>query len=117
MQRFTQLRVWQQGHRLALAVYRATALFPVDERFGLTSQLRRAALSVPTNIVEGSKRISRQDYARFLNMAEASLAEAEYLLRIARDLGYVTSPACAPLLSEARELARRLHVLRAKVEP
>jgi four helix bundle protein len=84
MQRFTELKVWQRGHALVLKVYRLTTGFPLAERYGLTSQLRRAILSVPTNIAEGSKRVSSQEYARFLNMAEASLAEAEYLLLVSR---------------------------------
>lgn len=77
MQRFTDLKVWQRGHALALEVYRSTETFSADERFGLTAQLRRAALSVPTNTAEGSKRQTRQDCARFLSIAEGSVAETE----------------------------------------
>jgi four helix bundle protein len=116
MQRFTNLKVWQRGHGLVLDVYRATKSFPVDERYGLTSQLRRAALSVPTNIAEGSKRESRQEYARFLNIAEGSLAEAEYLVMVARDLGYLQTDATTKLLEEVSETAKMLHGLRSKVE-
>lgn len=116
MQRFTELKVWQKGHALVLTVYRLTASFPADERFGLTSQLRRAAVSVPSNIAEGSKRVGNQDYARFLNIAEASLAEAEYLLILARDLGYVDESTAAPICAEADEVARMFHGLRTKVE-
>ena len=90
MQRFNDLKVWQRSHALVLEVYRRTASFPDGERFGLISQLRRAAVSVPTNIAEGSKRQRSQDYARFLNIAEGSLAEVEYLLLLSRDLA--TSP-------------------------
>jgi len=115
MQRFTDLKVWQRSHALALEIYRATAAFPAQERFGLTSQLRRAAVSVPANIAEGSKRDSRTDYARFLNIAEGSLAEAECLLLLARDLAYLPTDACEPLTREAEEIARMLHALRAKV--
>jgi len=77
MQRFTELKVWQRSHELTLEVYRVTASFPSTERFGLISQPRRASASVPTNIAEGSKRQSNQEYARFLNIAEGSLAETE----------------------------------------
>ena len=94
-----------------------TTQFPAAERFGLTSQLRRAALSVPTNIAEGSKRISRQDYARFLNIAEGSLSETEYLILVSRDLGYVPREAASSFLKEASELLGMLHALRRKVEP
>ncbi|MFY9752614.1 MAG: four helix bundle protein [Candidatus Acidiferrales bacterium] len=115
MQRFTNLLVWQRSHALALALYRLMAQFPGDEKFGLTSQLRRAALSVPTNIAEGSKRISRQDYARFLNMAEGSLAETEYLLMVDRDLGYLSAQDLDPHQKEVSEIASMLCSLRAKV--
>ena len=116
MQRFTELKVWRRGHALVLKVYRLTAAFPQVERYGLTSQLRRAVLSVPTNIAEGSKRVSNQDYARFLNMAEASLAETEYLLLVGRDLEYATPASVNTLFSEIAELASMLHGLRKKVE-
>jgi len=116
MQRFTDLRVWQRSHALVLALYKLTDRFPRSERFGLVGQLRRAAVSVPTNVAEGSKRRSAADYARFLNMAEGSLAETEYLLLLSRDLGYATNEAAEPLLTEASEIARMLHALRTKVE-
>ena len=115
MQRFTDLKVWQRSQALTLQIYRASAAFPAQERFGLTSQLRRAAVSVPANIAEGSKRDSRTDYARFLNIAEGSLAEAECLLLLARDLGYLPAEVCEPLAREADEIARMLHALRTKV--
>lgn len=72
MQKFQDLKVWQRSHALVLAVYRLTVMFSAAERFGLVTQLRRAALSVPTNIAEGSKRQSGQEYGRFLNIAEGS---------------------------------------------
>ena len=115
MQRFTDLRVWQHSHSLVLDVYRITAAFPARERFGLVSQLRRAAASVPTNIAEGSKRQGPQDYARFLNIAEGSLAETEYLMMLSRDLGYFTQAASKAPLEQTAEVARMLHALRARV--
>ncbi len=116
MQRFTDLKVWQEGHALTLEVYRLTAGFPSDERFGLTSQLRRAASSVPANIAEGSKRHTQAEYARFLNIGEGSLAEAEYFLILASDLGYTDASTVAPLSDRIDHLARMLHALRTKVE-
>jgi len=116
MQRFTDLKVWQEGHALTLEAYRLTAGFPAEERYGLTSQLRRAASSVPANIAEGSKRHTQAEYARFLNIAEGSLAEAEYFLILARDLGYLEAVAIKPLTGRMDKLARMLHALRAKVE-
>jgi four helix bundle protein len=88
MQRFDLLRVWQRGHQLALDVYRQTGWFPAQERFGIVAQVRRAAVSVTSNIAEGAKRRSQQDYARFLNIAEGSLAETESLLRLSKDLDF-----------------------------
>ena len=116
MQRFTQLKVWQRSHGLALGVYRLTKRFPAEERFGLTSQLRRSVTSVPANIAEGSKRRHNPEFARFLNIAEASLAETEYLLFLSRDLGYAAPGPTETLLLEIADLARMLHTLRAKVE-
>lgn len=115
MQRFTELKVWQRSHALVLQIYRLTSTFPTDERFGLVAQLRRAALSVPTNIAEGSKRQGGQEYARFLNIAEGSLAETEYLLLVSRDLAYAATEIVRSLLSETDEIARMLNALRAKV--
>ncbi|MGH9790094.1 MAG: four helix bundle protein [Candidatus Acidiferrales bacterium] len=70
MQHFTKLEVWKRRHRLALAIHQLTKTFPEDERYGLTAQLRRAAVSVPTNTAEGAKRKSATEFARFLNIAE-----------------------------------------------
>ncbi len=116
MQHFRDLVVWQRSHALVLALYRITASFPKDERFGLVSQLRRAAASVPTNIAEGAKRQGKQDYARFLNIAEGSLSEAEYLVILSRDLCYIPAETAEAVLAEASEIARMLHGLRTKVE-
>jgi len=116
MQRFTDLKVWQRSHNFVLEIYRLTAKFPSEERFGLVNQLRRAAASVPTNIAEGSKRQGNQDYARFLNIAEGSLAESEYLLMLSRDLRYLPREASKPLLDELTEIARMLNRLREKVQ-
>ena len=116
MQRYTDLKVWERAHALALEVYRRTEGFPDKERFGLTAQLRRATVSVPTNIVEGSKRQSGQEFARFLNIAEGSLAEVGYLLLLSRDLAYLEATAAQTLLAEVDEIAAMLHALRSKVE-
>ncbi|MGA2609987.1 MAG: four helix bundle protein [Terriglobia bacterium] len=115
MQRFTELKVWQRSHKLTLEAYRLTASFPSAERFGLISQLRRAAASIPTNIAEGSKRQSNQEYARFLNIAEGSLAETEYLVMLSRDLGFLARDSSDELLKEITEIARMLNALKRKV--
>ena len=116
MQRFTDLKVWQRSHALALEVYRLTSSFPSEERFGLTSQMRRASVSIPTNIAEGSRRRSRKDYAHFLNMAEGSLAELEYLFMLSRDLGYLDAETASAHATEATEISRMAYALRRKVE-
>jgi len=110
-------------HELVLAIYRPRANafgrraeFPADERFGPIAQLRRAAVTVPANTAEGSKRRTNADYAHFLNIAEASLAETEYLLILGRDLGYTTAVQLEPLFASIAEIARMLHALRTKVE-
>jgi len=100
-----------------LEVYRLTAEFPSDERFGLSSQLRRAAYSVPANIAEGSKRAHRKDYARFLNIAEGSASELAYFVILARDLGLLDRERSDAILTELVELEKMLCTLRQKVEP
>ena len=99
-----------------MTIYQLTERFPRDERFGLTSQLRRAAISVPANIAEGSKRRRPRDYARFLNIAEGSLAEAGYLLLLSRDLGHLSGADQAAIAEEIDQVARMLNALRRKVE-
>jgi len=116
MQRYTDLKVWQRAHQQVLRVYELTTSFPADERFGLTRQLRRAVASVPTNIAEGSRRSGAADYARFLNIAEGSLAETDYLLLLARDLRFAPADVVEPLRAEVDEIARMLFTLRIKVE-
>ena len=116
MKPFRNLTVWQRSHALTLEIYGLSAKFPRDERFGLVTQLRRAAVSVPTNIAEGAKRQRKQDYARFLNISEASLAETAYLLFLGRDLGYSDPRITDGLLSEVDEFSRMLHALLTKVE-
>jgi four helix bundle protein len=116
MQRFTDLKVWQKAHALVLEIYALTKAFPPEERYALSSQLWRAAISVPANIAEGSKRRSNLEYAHHLNIAEGSLAESEYLLMLARDLGYLQASRAFELLASVDEIARMLHGLRSKIE-
>ena len=85
---FRDLLVWRKAHESVLEVYRLSAEFPKAELYGLTSQIRRAAVSVPANIAEGFKRRSKAEKARFLNIAHASLEECRYYLILAKDLGY-----------------------------
>src|SRR6266550_2356163 len=87
-QNFQDLIVWRKAHQLVLGVYRLTKEFPREEVYGLTSQFRRAAISVPANIAEGFKKRGRPDKVRFMNIAEGSLEECRYYLILAEDLGY-----------------------------
>ena len=89
--KFQDLMVWQKAHALTLAVYKLTAKFPKEELFGLTSQMRRSAASVPANIAEGFKRRGQADKARVLNIAEGSLEELRYFFILAADLGYAAT--------------------------
>jgi len=84
-----KLRVFQEAHQLAIAVYSATSAFPPEERFGLQSQLRRGAVSIPANIVEGSARRSSGEYIHFLNIALGSAAEVDYLIQLSQELEYL----------------------------
>lgn len=88
IQRFDQLEVWRAAHGLVLRVYHLTSALPSDQKFGLVSQMQRAAVSVPANIAEGFKRQGRADKIRFYNVAEGSLEELRYYLILCRDLGY-----------------------------
>ena len=115
MQSFRKLRVWQRAHWVVLDIYRETRAFPEDERFGLVSQMRRAAVSVSTNIAEGARRESRPEYARFLNIAEGSASESEALLLIAQDLGLLAAARAERLLLEFEEIGKMLHALRIRV--
>ena len=85
---FQDLIVWQKAHQFVLEVYRLSERFPQREVYGLTSQLRRAAISIPANIAEGFRKRSRPDKARYMNIAQGSVEECRYYLILAKDLGY-----------------------------
>lgn len=107
MRPFQEFEVWQAAHRLVLDVYRATDSFPDSEQYGLQSQMRRAAASVPTNIAEGSARTDRE-FRNFLRIALGSATELEYHLILARDLGYLTTDAHEAFVSPLASLKRQL---------
>jgi four helix bundle protein len=88
IENFEQLEVWQAAHRLVLQVYRVTSTMPSDQRYGLISQMQRAAVSTPANIAEGFKRRGRLDKVHFYNIAQGSLEELRYYFILCRDLGY-----------------------------
>jgi four helix bundle protein len=109
---FRDLRVWQGGMNLVELVYRVSIGFPKAEIYGLTSQVRRAAVSVPSNIAEGHARTSTKDYLNHLSMAQGSLAEVQTQLEIAKRLGYIVDGQIASILDEATILGKQLHALR-----
>jgi four helix bundle protein len=114
MKDFRQLKVWARAHQLVLLVYRLTARFP-DERYGLTSQLRRASASIAANIAEACGRGGEGDFQRFLAVAMGSAREVEYFLLLARDLGLVANESYDDADNEVSELQRMLGSLIRKV--
>ncbi len=106
-----QLKVWEKGIDLCQAVYRVTARFPAAERFGLTAQMRRAAVSIPSNLAEGYARGSRKDYRQFACISRGSAAELETQTIIASPLALLGAGDAELLLSAVREVLRMLHGL------
>ena len=98
MQSFRKLQVWEKSHNLTLRIYKLTSEFPREEIYGLTSQIRRACASIPTNIAEGCGRESSADFARFLQIGMGSASETEYLILLAHDLKYLTADQHAELM-------------------
>jgi len=103
-----QLKVWEKSHQLALAVYKSTKEFPKEELYGLTSQIRRSSMSIPTNIAEGCGRNTDKEFARFLQIAMGSASETEYQLILARDLGFLANDSYEQLHNEVEEVKRML---------
>lgn len=108
---FENLEVWQYSHQLTLAIYRITKSFPVEERYGLISQLRRSASSVPTNIVEGRGRFTRKEFINFLYIARGSLEETKYHLILARDLEYLPHSDFEALMNKCKKVGRMINGL------
>lgn len=110
-QTYVDLIAWQKSMSLVTAIYRATSPFPREELYGLTSQLRRAAISIPSNIAEGQARYSHAEFHHFLRNAKGSLAELETQIRIARNLEYLDEKRTQALLQATAELGRILNAL------
>ena len=114
-EKWKNLKIWQLADQLAFDVYKATENFPRDELYGITSQLRRAALSIPTNIVEGYSRKGDKELTHFLSISFASLAEVKYLIHFAKRLGYFVRDECGRLEASCDELGRVLWSFYSKV--
>ena len=112
-----KLKVFSLSDQLVLAVYRASASFPDNERYGLQSQLRRSAVSVPCNIVEGSARLTTREYVNFLNIANGSAAETRYLASLSARLGMMPPSAAEELEEGYRELCASLTRLISSLSP
>jgi four helix bundle protein len=106
---FQDLFVWQKAHQFVLAVYRMSDNFPKQEVYGLTSQLRRAAVSIPANIAEGFRKKGKNDKARFMNIAQGSVEECRYYLILAKDLGYGDNQAVKIQLEEVSKMLERYY--------
>lgn len=108
---FKNIKAWQFADKLALGIYKSSQHFPKEELYGLVSQIRRAAVSVPANIAEGSARNSDKEYIQFLYIAKSSLAEVEYLLHLSHNLGYLDDADFMSLDNVRIEAAKTLHGL------
>jgi four helix bundle protein len=115
-QSYRELIAWQKAMKLVTAIYLATGPFPTSEMYGLTSQLRRAAVSVPSNIAEGQARYSQKEFHHFLSQARGSLVEIETQLLIARELDYLPAYKTGQSLAQADELGRILNGLAASIK-
>jgi four helix bundle protein len=117
MQDFRRLEVWQLAHELTLGVYRVTKTFPADERFGLTSQLRRACTSIEANLAEGCGRGSDSDFSRFVQMAMGSASEVECHLLLSRDLSCLDEVVHQALEEQTQRVKRMLASLLKSLRP
>jgi four helix bundle protein len=111
LKNYKELKVWQKSYQLCLEVYRITAGFPKDEKFGLTSQIRRSVVSVPSNIAEGYGRKTTADYIKFLYIAYGSNCELETQIMLSGDLDYIDSDIVKVLMDEINEVERMLKAL------
>ncbi|HKR30031.1 MAG TPA: four helix bundle protein [Terriglobales bacterium] len=112
---FKQLKVWQKAHQVTLEIYRVTSRFPQTELYGLTSQMRRCAVSMGSNIAEGRGRDGDPDFGRFIQIAAGSAAELEYQLLVAKYLGYLPESEFTKLNTNLAEIGRMLISLRESV--
>ena len=115
MRNYKDLVVWEKAHKLTLAVYRETNAFPKEERFGLTSQVRRASSSIPANLAEGCGRRSDGEMGRFVQIAMGSGAELSYHLLLCRDLGILSTAEFSRLSADLEEVMRMLSALSGRV--
>jgi len=109
MKSFRDIKVWNKAYELVLKVYKVTKEFPSDEKFSLTQQIRRSAVSIIANIAEGNKRKSDKDFGHFLNISEGSLEEVKCYLILSKDLNYLNENNYQQLFNLSEEVGRMLH--------
>ena len=117
MREFKKYDVWQLSHKLVLEVYKISKNFPKDELFNITSQLRRAVASIPTNISEGCGRSSDKEFSHFLNIALGSASEAEYLVILSTDLQFIDAEISESLLKNINQIKSKIFNLKQKINP
>lgn len=108
MREYKKIEAWKRSHRLVLGIYALTENFPSDEKYGIISQLRRAALSIPTNIAEGCGRSTERDLVRFMDIASGSASEVDYLLYLAMELKYIDQDKYAAAGGELIEIRKMI---------
>ena len=113
---YRDLEVWKKGRTLVKEVYQLTQCFPKEELYGLTSQLRRAVVSVPSNIADGHSRSGTKDFIQFISIAIGSLAETETQILLSQDLGYAKESEIIKTIDHIQELQRMLHALRTSLK-
>jgi len=111
MSDYKKLKVWEDAHIFTIDIYNITQKFPNNEQYGLTSQIRRSASSIPTNIVEGCGQLDNGNLIRFLGIAKGSAFETEYQLLLAKDLNYITNEEYTILVEKVKYIIRRLNNL------
>ncbi len=115
MRDFKKYDIWKLSHNLTLKIYDLTNSFPIEERYGMTSQIRRASISIPTNISEGCGRDSDSEFNRFLTISLGSAAEVEYLLILSKDLNFISKEQFSTLDSEINLIKKKIYSLKQKL--
>lgn len=116
MQDFTKLKIWQKAHEFTVNLYKMTANFPSEEKFGLTNQIRRASVSIESNLAEGCGRNGDKEFSRFINLAQGSAYEVRCHLFIARDLGYLSVDKFELLHNKIDEISRMMIAFQKKLK-
>jgi four helix bundle protein len=116
MHNFKELKIWQKSKELVVEIYQLTQSFPGSEQFGITSQIQRAAMSIPSNIAEGSGRNSVKDFNRFLDIAKSSSFELETQIIIASELGYVTDENSIRIINSINEIQKMIYGFQKSLE-